>query len=50
MQLAFAGNPGSGLAAEATTFGAAFGKAEQREGMGAFLEKRSPEFGDPSLR
>jgi enoyl-CoA hydratase len=48
MGLAFAGNPGSGLAAEAAAFGAAFSNAEQREGMGAFLEKRTAQFSPPS--
>ena len=47
MSLAFSGNPGSGLAAEAAGFAAAFGTAEQREGMGAFLEKRPRAFDDP---
>jgi enoyl-CoA hydratase len=48
MWLAFAGNPGAGLAAEAAAFAGAFSGAEQREGMHAFLEKRTPEFGAPS--
>jgi enoyl-CoA hydratase len=48
MSLAFSGNPGSGLAAEAAGFASAFGTAEQREGMGAFLDKRSASFGDPA--
>jgi enoyl-CoA hydratase len=32
------------LDAEATTFGQLFGSSDQREGMGAFLEKRKPSF------
>jgi enoyl-CoA hydratase len=47
MSLAFSGNPGAGLAAEAAAFASAFGGAEQREGMGAFLEKRPASFNDP---
>ncbi|MBA2467819.1 MAG: enoyl-CoA hydratase/isomerase family protein [Chloroflexia bacterium] len=35
-----------GLAAEATTFGAAFGTPDQIEGMTAFVEKRKPAFSD----
>jgi len=35
-----------GLAAEATTFGAAFGTPDQIEGMTAFVEKRKPAFKD----
>jgi len=34
----------SGCALEATLFAAAFGTADQKEGMKAFLEKRSPKF------
>ncbi|MEA2580788.1 MAG: hypothetical protein QOE83_1680 [Actinomycetota bacterium] len=38
-------SPGAdGLATEKALFTALFGGAEQREGMAAFLEKRSPEF------
>jgi enoyl-CoA hydratase len=44
--LAFAGNPGSGLAAEASLFGEAFSTAEQKEGMRAFIEKRPPSFAE----
>lgn len=32
------------LDAEATTFGQLFGSKDQREGMGAFVEKRKPSF------
>jgi len=46
MSLAFSGDPGSGLAAEAAAFASAFGSTEQREGMGAFLEKRTASFND----
>ena len=34
----------TGLALEAQAFALAFSTADQREGMSAFLEKRSPEF------
>jgi enoyl-CoA hydratase len=34
----------AGLDAEAEAFGACFGRAEQKEGMRAFLEKREPTF------
>jgi enoyl-CoA hydratase len=44
MQLAFNGQMASGLDTEARTFGAAFGTPDQREGMTAFIEKRSPNF------
>jgi len=44
--LAFAGNPGSGLAAEVAAFGAAFATMDQREGMRAFRDKRPPVFAD----
>lgn len=46
MSLAFAGNPGSGLAAEVASFAGAFGGSDQREGMSAFIEKRQAVFGD----
>jgi enoyl-CoA hydratase len=46
MAFSFAGDPGAGLAAEASLFGAAFATADQREGMRAFLEKRAPAFND----
>jgi enoyl-CoA hydratase len=45
MAQAFAGDLGAGLATEAAMFGAAFATTDQTEGMRAFLEKRSPEFG-----
>lgn len=45
--LAFAGNPGAGLAEEAAAFGAAFATLEQKEGMRAFIEKRRPDFAPP---
>lgn len=48
MSLALSGNPGSGLAAEAAAFASAFESAEQREGMGAFLDKRPASFQDPA--
>ncbi|MCC7023625.1 MAG: enoyl-CoA hydratase/isomerase family protein, partial [Thermomicrobiales bacterium] len=41
-----AGNPGAGLAAEAAAFASAFGTGDPREGMTAFLEKRSATFPD----
>lgn len=44
------GHPASGLAEEAHAFADAFGTADQREGMGAFIEKRKPVFGDVSVR
>jgi enoyl-CoA hydratase len=40
------GQAGQGLSEEARTFADAFGGAEQREGMAAFVEKRKPTFGD----
>jgi enoyl-CoA hydratase len=46
MALAFAGNPGEGLAVEAATFGAAFATRDQQEGMRAFIEKRDAVFED----
>jgi enoyl-CoA hydratase len=42
--LAFAGNPGAGLAAEVAAFGAAFATPDQSEGMRAFVEKRPASF------
>ncbi|HEY7035849.1 MAG TPA: enoyl-CoA hydratase-related protein [Thermomicrobiales bacterium] len=44
MQLAFNGQIASGLETEARLFGEFFGTADQREGMGAFIEKRTPVF------
>ncbi len=44
--LALAGNPSNGLATEARRFADAFGSADQREGMAAFLEKRTATFQD----
>lgn len=44
MGLAFAGDPGAGLAAEVNAFGAAFSTPDQREGMAAFVEKRPANF------
>jgi enoyl-CoA hydratase len=41
---AFEGSLASGLRHERTHFKARFGTADQREGMAAFLEKRSPSF------
>lgn len=45
MTLARGGDPAAGLAAELDLFGRAFGTADQREGMRAFVEKRAPSFG-----
>ncbi len=45
LALAFAGDPAAGLAAELDLFGRAFGTADQREGMRAFVEKRPASFG-----
>src|SRR5829696_4907088 len=42
--LALSGDPGAGLAAEVTTFAAAFAAPDQREGMRAFIEKRPASF------
>lgn len=39
-------HPSAGLAEEAHAFAESFGTPDQREGMGAFVEKRKPEFGD----
>jgi enoyl-CoA hydratase len=44
IQTAFNGNVGSGLDTEARLFAALFETNDQREGMLAFLEKRSPVF------
>ncbi len=44
LALSFAGNPATGLATELTLFGESFGTPDQREGMSAFVEKRSPSF------
>jgi enoyl-CoA hydratase len=46
MGLAFAGAPGVGLASEAELFAESFGTADQREGMAAFIEKRTARFDD----
>lgn len=39
-------HPSAGLAEEAHAFAESFGSPDQREGMGAFVEKRTPEFHD----
>lgn len=44
MRLAFNGQIASGLETEVRIFGESFGTADQREGMGAFVAKRSPVF------
>lgn len=44
MQLAFNSQAIDGLATELQVFGDAFGTAEQREGMRAFVEKRKPDY------
>lgn len=46
VQLAFNGQTVSGLETELQLFGRAFGTAEQREGMRAFLDKRPAVFSD----
>jgi len=46
LSLALAGNPASGLDAELTFFGQAFGTPDQQEGMRAFVEKRKATFSD----
>lgn len=40
------GHPSAGLAEEAKAFASVFGSHDQREGMSAFLEKRTAEFED----
>lgn len=48
MGVSRSGQPTQGLSEEARTFADVFGSREQREGMAAFIEKRSPSFkGDP---
>ncbi|MGH2562674.1 MAG: enoyl-CoA hydratase/isomerase family protein [Thermomicrobiales bacterium] len=44
MKLALNGDTPAGLASELELFGHAFGTADQREGMRAFVEKRPPSF------
>jgi enoyl-CoA hydratase len=44
MQLAFNGQIAGGLETEVRHFGESFGTADQREGMRAFVEKRTPVF------
>jgi enoyl-CoA hydratase len=44
MQLAFNGQIASGLETEVKLFAQSFGTADQREGMTAFVEKRTPNF------
>lgn len=39
-------HPSAGLAEEAHAFAEVFGSPDQKEGMGAFVEKRKPEFQD----
>ena len=46
----FDGYPASGLAEEAHAFANAFESPDQREGMGAFVEKRKPTFRGSSVR
>ena len=46
MQLAFNGQVASGLDTELQSFADAFAEADQKVGMAAFVEKRTPEFGD----
>ncbi len=48
IRLAFNGQTSDGLDTEAREFGHAFTTADQKEGMTAFVEKRSPSFLDPS--
>jgi enoyl-CoA hydratase len=47
---AFDGHPASGLAEEARAFAKVFGSADQKEGMSAFVEKRTPTFNDIQKR
>jgi enoyl-CoA hydratase len=42
--LSFTGDPAAGLAAEVTSFGAAFAAPDRSEGMRAFVEKRTADF------
>jgi enoyl-CoA hydratase len=44
LALSFAGDPAAQLATELTLFGESFGTPDQREGMTAFVEKRSASF------
>ena len=46
--LAFNGQTIDGLDTEVRAFGAAFTTGDQREGMTAFVEKRTANFSDPS--
>lgn len=46
MQLAFNGQVASGLETELQSFADAFSARDQKVGMGAFVEKRTPNFGD----
>lgn len=46
MGRAFAGEPKTGLDTELALFGRAFATADQKEGMGAFVEKRQATFED----
>jgi enoyl-CoA hydratase len=46
LSLAFGRDRAGGLDAERATFAAAFGTSDQREGMSAFVEKRSAAFAD----
>jgi enoyl-CoA hydratase len=48
MALAYAGDPGAGLAAEVAAFAAAFAAPDRREGMRAFIEKRAALFSGES--
>lgn len=43
---AFDAHPSAGLAEEAHAFAEVFGSVDQREGMGAFIDKRTPDFSD----
>jgi enoyl-CoA hydratase/carnithine racemase len=44
MQIAFNGDTRVGLDTELRLFAQAFGTEDQREGMTAFIEKRTPSF------